>query len=126
MTFKESDPELCKCGGAQTILDGKRIRVTSNWMKRMRRADWERRMQWDPLDHGRTVLSTQVLPEDLQNFEVPMVVLGTDVVCLYPNLDTNKVGDRVREAVLQSDLKWEGIDYMEASRYIALNWSEEQ
>ena len=49
-----------------------------------------------------------------------------DVVSLFPNLDTNKVGERVKEAVLTSDIKWEGVDYREAVRYIALNWNEDQ
>ena len=35
-------------------------------------------------------------------------------------------GMRVKEAVLKSDISWEGINYMEAVRYIALNWTENQ
>ena len=66
------------------------------------------------------------VPEDLQDFQNPMVLLGMDVVSLYPNLDMEKVGDRVKEAVKKSKIKWEGINYMEAVRYIALNWSEEK
>ena len=55
-----------------------------------------------------------------------MVILGFDVVSLYPNLDIEKVGERVKQAVLKNNIKWEGINYMEAVRYIALNWTEVQ
>ena len=34
------------------------------------------------------------------------------------------MGDRVREAVKTSSIKWEGVSYLEAVRYIALNWQE--
>ena len=66
------------------------------------------------------------LPEDVQDQSQPMVVVGTDVVNLYPSLDIGKVVDIVRDAVLQSRVSWEEIDYLEASRYIALNWTKEQ
>ena len=55
-----------------------------------------------------------------------MVVMGFDVVSLYPNLDISKVGNRVKQVVLESNITWEGINYMEAVRYIALNWTEEK
>ena len=83
-------------------------------------------MGWDYRDHGRTITSDQALPEDIQNFETPMVIMGSDVVSLYPNLDTNKVAERVREAVLKSEVIWENFDYLEGARYLALNWTAEQ
>ena len=55
-----------------------------------------------------------------------MIILGSDVVSLYPSLDIREVGLRVKEAVLNSTVKWEGVDYLEAVRYIALNWTEDQ
>ena len=121
--FIEEQPELCKCNGALTIET--RTRVTANWMRKMRTLDWERRTKWDPLDHGRTITSTTALPEDMHNYQVPMFILGSDVVSLYPNLDTVLVEERVREAVIDSKIKWEGVDYREGVRYIALNWTEE-
>ena len=92
----------------------------------MRRMEWEARMEWDGRDVKRTIGSNEVNPEDLQDFQVPMVVMGSDVVALYPSMDTKGVGDVVREAVRKSDIDWRGVDYMEAVRYIALNWTEEQ
>ena len=32
----------------------------------------------------------------------------------------------VKEAVLESKIKWQEIDYLEGPRYILLNWSEEK
>ena len=55
-----------------------------------------------------------------------MVVVGSDVVALYPNLDIEKVAQTVERAVLESSIRWEDIDYLEGCRYVALNWSESQ
>ena len=64
--------------------------------------------------------------EDLQDVLKPMVIIGTDVVNLYPSLDIKKVVGTVRDAVLNSNIKWEQNDYLEGARYVALNWSEEK
>ena len=78
------------------------------------------------LDLDRRYKGTEVLHEDLQDQTIPMVVVGSDVISLYPNLDIRKVGGAVKEAVIKTDVKWEEIDYLEGARYVALNWSEEQ
>ena len=87
--LSEDEPEPCVCEGEVT--PGYR-RVTARWLKFYRRRRWEDNVGWDPRDEGRTWLSKDVLPEDLQNYQVPMVILGFDVVSLYPNLDIGKVG----------------------------------
>ena len=35
--------------------------------------------------------SKDVNPEDIQDFDQPMVVIGSDVISLYPNLDVEKI-----------------------------------
>ena len=55
-----------------------------------------------------------------------MVIIGNDVVSLFPNLDVNRVAQNMKEAVLSSPVRWAEIDYLEATRYIALNWTDEQ
>ena len=45
---------------------------------------------------------------------------------LTVTLDAEKFAELVYEAVLKSEIKWTNLDYIEASRYIALNWTEEQ
>ena len=32
----------------------------------------------------------------------------------------------VEREVMETELLWEDVDYLEASRYVALNWSEER
>ena len=41
-------------------------------------------------------------------------------------LDVEKVAKIVYEAILRTTVCWENVDYMEAARYIALNWSAEE
>lgn len=97
--FDSTAPEMCRCA---TEIQGGKTKVTSWWLRMLRRSQWETRMKWDARDEDRTITSTEALPEDLQDYQVPMVVMGTDVVALYPNLDINLVGQRVKEAVLSS------------------------
>ena len=119
----ETDPELCQCGG---VAPSGILRVTARWLKWYRRTRWEKTMGWDTQDEERILLSTEALPEDIQDYQIPMVIVGFDVVSLYPNLDTSKVGNRVKQALLESTISWEGVNWTEAVRYIALNWTEER
>ena len=67
-----------------------------------------------------------MLPEDLQNYETRMVIMGTNVVSLYPSLDIEQVGARVKEAILKSNINWERVDYLEGVRCIVLKWTQEE
>ena len=67
-----------------------------------------------------------MLHEDVQDQTSPMVLIGTDVKNLYPSLDINEVVGEVQRAVLDSGVVWKQIDYLEASRYVALNWTEDK
>ena len=49
-----------------------------------------------------------------------MVIVGTDVVSLYPNLKWLEAGEETFQAVMESDLVWEGINWKEGVRYLAL------
>ena len=53
-----------------------------------------------------------------------MIIIGSDVAALYPNLDADQVATLVYQAVKKSKIKWKNVDYLEAVRYIALNWDE--
>ena len=127
--YTADNPELCGCElGEQNdgIDEDGRILVTMHYMKWVRRQAWERLVGWDETDTTRTFRSTQMLPEDLQDYTTPMVIIGSDVVQLYPNLDIDQVVDVVEREVMETKLEWNDIDYLEASRYVALNWSEER
>ena len=116
----EADPEVG--GGGRVVVR----KCTYDYMRTLRRLRWEEEMDWDIEDEGRVVDSTEVLPEDLQDYTVPMVIIGSDVVSLYPNLDVDLVVDRIRDEVLRTDLRFMNVDYLEATRYLVLNWSEEE
>ena len=64
--YDKEVPELCSCSWVQTEEQAGLSRVTARWMKFKRRVEWELDNKWDPRDTERTWLSTQVLPEDLQ------------------------------------------------------------
>ena len=53
-----------------------------------------------------------------------MVIIGSDVISLYPNLTRQESADEVAEAVMESDLKWEGVNWKEATRFLVLGRDE--
>ena len=119
--------EYCGCKRVRaTHTPDEGVRVTAEVMRRLRRLDWERRMKWDPNDKDRVFTSQQVNLEDLQDFEVAMFVIGYDVISLYPNMKVDQVCEILRQAVLEADIKWDKVDYMEAVRYISLNMTAEE
>ena len=101
-------------------------KVTIQFMKKRRRSIWEKMHGWKNSDIDRKIKSTDALPEDIQDYMVPMVCVGTDAINLYPSLDVDKVCQEVLLGIRQADIKWEEIDYIEATRYICLNWSAEE
>ena len=92
----------------------------------MRRSRWEEQVGWSECDLDRKYGVQEVLQEDIQDQTTPMVVVGTDVINLYPSLDIKKVVGTVGEAILESKITWDAVDYLEGARYIALNWTEAQ
>ena len=127
--YSREYPELCSCEEgreADGIDDKGRILTTMGYMRWLRRKNWERLVGWSDEDLERVYDSSEVLHEDLQDQTIPMVVVGSDVVQLYPSLDIEKVVEVVGRAVMETGVVWEEIDYLEASRYVALNWTAEQ
>ena len=70
--------------------------------------------------------SKMALPEHLQDFSKPMEIIGCDVEALYPSLDIDVVCDTVYQEILDTEVTWGDIDYLEGCRYIALNWDRAQ
>ena len=56
--------------------------------------------------------------------EKELVFIGGDVCALYPSSTAGLAGKAVREAILQSEVSFEGIDFKELAKYIAINASE--
>ena len=101
-------------------------RVSARYLKGLRQKKWEEHQGWKKDDLDRILESQEALPEQIQDYESPMVLIGSDVESLYPNLEVNKVVEGVKEAILGSKMEWEEIDYLEGVRYLALNWTQEQ
>lgn len=141
--YNDEKPELCECEDDQedtlekretsvpeepsiTPVVRQKVRTTVKFMEERRKRKWIRDFGWVEGDMERMISSVDALPEDIQDYSIPFVIIGSDVESLYPSLDIDKVAKLVYEAILKSEMKWENIDFMEACRYIALNWSEEQ
>ena len=108
------------------VKEGGYIRTTCRFLRLHRRAKWEAKMGWDNMDKSRTISSQEANPEDLQDYSSPLVIIGSDVVSLYPNLKVREISERIKEAILESEMTWEEVDYLEAARYVALNWDKER
>ena len=104
------------------VEEGNNIRTTINFMKQLREKRWKSNMGEMGNDPDTCLNSKDALPEQLQDYTCPMVCIGSDVVSLYPNLDVAQVAKRMKEAVLASSITWQEIDWLEAARYVALNW----
>ena len=104
----------------------KPTKCTYTFMKTYRRLKWERDVDWDDEDEDRLVDSREALEEDIQDYEVPMVIVGSDVISLYPNLDVEQVVKIVEDEVKGTDMKFSNVDYLEATRHIVLNLSSEE
>ena len=50
-----------------------------------------------------------------------MEVCGADVEALYPSLSDIQVAEIVYQAIMETDVGFEGVDYMEGCKYIAMN-----
>ena len=117
-----TEVEICECEDG--IDENGHIMVTMTCMKRLRKKKWLQDSGWNE-DDGEGILDgNEVLQEELQDVSKPMVLVGTDVINLYPSLDIREVVKNVKEAILDSKIKWQEIDYLEGARYIALNWTE--
>ena len=70
------------------------------------------------------VNSKQVAQEWIQDRGQAMVIIGSDAVSLFPSLTKQESADEVAEAVMDSELKWDGVNWKEAVRYLALGRDE--
>ena len=62
----------------------------------------------------------------LQDFNAKPVLLGADVAALYPNLDKIVTGEIMYQAVILSDVKFEGFDFERLAVFLFLTMGETQ
>ena len=53
-------------------------------------------------------------------------IVGSDVESLYPSLDAIEVAQIVYKCIMETEVKFRGVDYQEACRLIALTSSEQE
>ena len=70
------------------------------------------------------VSSKDVDQDWVQDRSRAMVVIGSDAVSLYPSMTKQESADEVADAVMKSDMKWEGVNWKEATRYLVLGRDE--
>ena len=64
--------------------------------------------------------SKDVSQEWVQDKSKVMVAIGSDAVTLYPSMTKQESANEVADAVMESSLEWEGVNWKEATRYLAL------
>ena len=60
----------------------------------------------------------------LQDNGASMVMVGSDVEALYPLLEVAEVADIAYRAIMNTNVKFEGVNYQKACKYIALTSTE--
>ena len=55
-----------------------------------------------------------------------LLCVGYDVVTLYPDMDTDEAVRGIHEAVMNSPVSFENVDYLECTIYISLNWDQKK
>ena len=105
-------------------------------MREMRKnlADSRKRKQYRNLagddewleELDRLTSSKEVASDMVQDRSKPMVIIGADVDALYPSLEADEVAAVCYQSVMDSEVSYEGVDYLEAVRYLALNMTEQE
>ena len=113
--WRKNNPELCLCEEDDGIDEYGRVKVTPGCLMQMRRQLWESRAN---LGRDDEVSSSVTLPEMIQDYTVPMVVLGSDVINLYPSLDIKKCSKICAKVVEESDLDFWEVDMEWASVFV--------
>ena len=111
-TWQEDSPELCSCIREEDPRG--RTRITAQFMKISRKLQWEQDQDWEEEDQDRIIDSKEANREDVQDYTVPMVCIGSDVINLYPSLEIEEVVGTIMEEMRTTEVRWEGIDYLEA------------
>ena len=62
----------------------------------------------------------------VQDRSKKQVIIGSDVEALYPSLCDIKVAEIVFDAIMKTEVGFEGVNYQEGCRYIVLNCSEQE
>ena len=98
-------------------------RITWRSMKRIKNEIWAEKVR--ALESDEKVSSQDTCIGILQDTE-DLLCVGYDVVTLYPDMDTDEAVRGIHEAVMNSPVSFENVDYLECTIYIALNWDQKK
>ena len=70
------------------------------------------------------VSSNYVSQEWVQDRSKVMVIIGSEAVSLYPSLTREESASEVPEAVLESNIKWDEVNWKEVVRFLVLGRDE--
>ena len=73
----------------------------------------------DGYETDETKFATKEEQEDCYKEE--KVFLGSDVSALHPSCTAKMAGEVVNKAILKTRLQFEGVDYRELAKYVAIN-----
>ena len=96
---------------------------------------WRKKAQFQPVrgevvveprraktKRGQRMLDSMEVDRKLvQDKSKRMVMVGADVEALYPSLSDVEVAEIVYQAIIETDVGFDGVDYMEGCKYIAMN-----
>ena len=97
--WSEDEPEKCTCGRMDVLEEGM-MRTTVNYMKVLRRQNWEKWVGLNPEEVTRDYTTKEMLQEKIQDYTCPMVIIRSDVASLYPGMDVARCSELMKEAVL--------------------------
>ena len=107
-------------------------RVSRMKMKRMKFEDDRKSIEHRQFEQRRagTIRGSRVLrsrdakSEQIQDKSEPLQIVGADVVSLYPSLDDKTVAEIVYNSIMNTEIRFDNVNFKEAVRYLALNWSK--
>ena len=66
------------------------------------------------------------VPKDLlHDYTKALMIVGCDVEQLYPSMEMKLAAKLIEEAILESEVVWKDLEYVEGARMIAMNKDEE-
>ena len=89
-------------------------------IRRVKRKESSKRME------HRGLQAEDVNNSLIQDRSRKIQIVGSDVESLYPSLDAIEVAQIVYKCILETNVKFRGVDYQEACRLIALTSSEQE
>ena len=109
-------------------------RVTASWLEQKRLEDWRDKLTGPPVPCGAMdsaggeasglfalpeptsstiVLGSESPLEVILDLKAEPVLVGTDAEQLYPSLEIGEVSELIYRAVLESNVTWQDLDYMD-------------